>query len=192
MDIQYLSRLLSLPPEDPRSIHPVLLNAIYAVAVCLAGPISFGYKYYFHNETRREMANALAKPDRLTHFLWACVVFGSFLAATSRINEAYTVISTCVQFANACGLSYPPSATDPDPSITNLLPPPADDDEVEDRIRLSQAIYAAERCMTLISGFPSVPRDPQQSLCEMMQGQAGIVCEMNFPVRLTHIHMESA
>lgn len=158
MDIPTFRSALVKPPEDPSSIHPALLNAIYCASCCLVGGLSFKCKDYFLRETFRQLHLSLQNVDRLTHFLWASVIIGSYLTNICRLAEAYVVISACARFAIACGLD---GVTDINRSSTPqypLLPPPSNEAEVKDRIQLSRAIYMADRALSMLSGFPSVYR----------------------------------
>lgn len=161
MDIPTFLSALARPPDDPASIHPALLNAIYSVSCCLISGTMFTRREYFFRETWRQLNLSLQNADRLTHFLWASVVFGSYFTNTGRLVEAYAVISACARFAIACGLD---GITDINRSSTPqypLLPPPANEVEAEDRIQLSRAIYMADRALSMLSGFPSTYRTPR-------------------------------
>lgn len=156
MNIPYFFNRVTRPPGDPSRIHPALLNAIYASACCVAGGRLSSLKEYFKDQTRYYLQKALEGVDRLTHFLWASVVFGSFLTNVGHLKEAYAVLSSCAKFAVACGLDGITHLNSISDVEYRLLPPPADEDELADRVNLSHAIYMADRSLAMISGYPSV------------------------------------
>lgn len=177
MDIPYFLERVILPPEDPNSLHPALLNAIYLTVCCLAGGRLLEFRPYFQAEMRKHLYSSLAHADRLTHLLWASVVHGSYLTNVGHVNEAYAVISPCATFALACGFDgIVPLNSFTKPEYP-LLPPPKDADEATDRTNLCYSIYLADRTLSLLSGFPSMfstyvtsaaqdPKLPQPGLSE--------------------------
>lgn len=158
MDITAFRAALARPPEDPASLHPALLSAIYLVAVCVVGGPAYAWKDHFVRETFRQLNISLQNADRLTHFLWASVVFGSFLTNSGRMAEAYAVVSACARFAIACGLDGITDLNRSSVPTIPLLPPPANKAEADDRVRLSRAIYMTDRTLSMLSGLPSVYR----------------------------------
>lgn len=187
MDVPRFLKLLLLPPAEPSSIHPCLLNSIYLAACCLSGGHLTRFEPYFVERTRHHLQESLAYADRLTHFLWASIVLGSYFARVHRLEESYVVISSASRFALACGLNgsadetstsrqapTSPTAYDdsPSPSSSNgssssvppsdsqqyLLPPPTDYTEALERIRLAHSMYLTDRSLAMLSGFPSAFR----------------------------------
>src|ERR1700733_3358535 len=161
MDTSFLLEALARSPNDPASIHPALLNAICLVACCLAGGRLFTFKDYFLKQTRFHLEQSLEQVDRLTHFLWANVIVGNFLTNCGRLEESYAVVSAAARFALACGLHVDGiMTTDINDWTTTtgarLLPAPVGEVEVEDRRRLSHAIYMTDRTLAMLSGLPSV------------------------------------
>lgn len=159
MDVPRFLQLLALPPDDPDSLHPALLNSTYLAACCLAGGRLATFEPYFVQQTRLHLQQSLAFADRLTHFLWASIILGSYLARVHRLRESYAVISSASRFALACGLdgSNDETAadnTDPDTG-QYLLPPPKDYTEAIERIRLAHSIYLTDRSLAMLSGYPS-------------------------------------
>lgn len=101
------------------------------------------------------MAEALRTADRLTHFLWASCILGTFFALENRMNEAYVTVSSCVKLALACGLDvFHSHKVDQLVQHPLLLPPAADLADSIDRIELSRAIYILDRTLAMISGTP--------------------------------------
>lgn len=154
-DPRVLSVAVTRSPEDPRSLHPAFLNAIYLSTCWIVGGELDPLKDYFLAQTRLHMGRALETVDRLTHFLWASLILGTFLALEGRTNEAYVTVSTCVEFALACGLDVVHYRNTPPPAQEPLLPPPFDEDDAIDRARLSRAIYILDRTLAMVSGTPS-------------------------------------
>lgn len=143
------------PPEDPQSLHPALLNAIHVAACWIVGRDMDFLKEFFLSQTRYHMAEALRTADRLTHFLWASLILGTFFALEDRINEAYVTVSSCVELALACGLDVIHYRNTARLVQHPLLPPPADAAESRDRETLSRAIYVLDRTLAMIYGTPS-------------------------------------
>ena len=156
MDLSYFFDQLSRPSNDPQSIHPALLNAMFLSACCVAGGRLGLFKRHFMDQTRATLQKSLKDADRLMHFLWASVVYGSFLTNTAHLKEAYAIISACARFAVACGLDGITVLNQMSAPEYPLLPPPNNEDETKDRINLAHAIYMADRSLAMISGYPSV------------------------------------
>lgn len=158
MDVPRFLQLLTLPPDDPDSLHPALLNSTYLAACCLAGGRLAAFEPYFVDQTRHHLQQSLAFADRLTHFLWASIILGSYLARVHRLRESYVVISSASRFALACGLdgSNDETAGETEPDTGQwLLPPPKDYTEAIERIRLAHSIYLTDRSLAMLSGYPS-------------------------------------
>lgn len=172
MDVSRFLDLLALPQSHPESIHPCLLNACYLVACCLAGGSFAALEPVFVERTRHHLHQSLAYADRLTHFLWASIILGSYFARVRRLQESYAVISSAARFALACGLD----GSEPGPLDVNspgspqssssyfsdgsdnnrfLLGPPKDHAEALERVRLAHSIYLTDRSLAMLSGYPS-------------------------------------
>jgi hypothetical protein len=156
MEMPYFFSQLARPPHDPQSLHPALLSAMSVSACCVAGGRLGLFKRHFVNQTRAALQKSLEDADRLIHFLWASVVYGSFLTNTAHLKEAYATISACARFAFACGLDGITMLNRMSAPDCPLLPPPVNEEEARDRINLAHAIYMADRSLAMISGYPSV------------------------------------
>lgn len=158
MDLKYFFECLARPPHDPMSLHPSLLNAIYAISCCFGGNLYHDERDYFVSEARRGLETSLQDMERLTHSLWATVILSSYYTNAGRIPEAYAMISGSAKFALACGLDgVTPLNRSSAPEFPLLLPPTSDA-EARDRVCLSRAIYMTERSLSMLTGFPSVYR----------------------------------
>lgn len=156
IDIPHFLEKVILPPEDPLSVHPALLNAIYLTVCCLAGGRLISFRKYFLGELRRHLYRSLENADRLTDLLWASVVHGSYLTNIGHVNEAYAIISPCATFALACGFDgIVPLNSFTKPEFP-LLPPPMNAEEAADRTNLSYAIYMTDRNLSILTGLPSM------------------------------------
>lgn len=136
------------------------------------------FRKYFQAEMQRHLYGSLENADRLTHLLWASVVYGSYLTNIGHVNEAYATISPCTTFALACGFDgIIPLNSFTKPQFP-LLPPPANADEATDRTNLSYAIYMADRTLSILAGLPSMfstyvaststnPSSPQRAVDEV-------------------------
>lgn len=65
-------------------------------------------------------------------------------------------ITTCAQFALACGLDEVCAGYSMGVPEYPLLPAPSSAEEAKDRINLSHAVYMLDRSLAMICGFPSV------------------------------------
>lgn len=146
---------LNRSPEDPQSLHPALLNAMYLAACWIVGQDLDFLKEYFLAQTRYHMGEALKTADRLIHFLWASCILGTFFALENRMNEAYVTVSSCVELALACGLDVVHYRHTIKPVQDPLLPPPVDATESIDRAALSRVLYMLDRTLAVIFGTPS-------------------------------------
>lgn len=113
-------------------MHPSLLNAIYLSACNIAGGTLGQYEPIFLARTRKHMTDQLAIADRLLDFLWANMVLGSYFGRLARLVEACATVASCARFAIACGL--PGTEDSPDSPALPLLPPPANPEELEERV----------------------------------------------------------
>ncbi|KAF8312238.1 hypothetical protein DL93DRAFT_1327861 [Clavulina sp. PMI_390] len=158
-NVPYFLACVSLPPSHPEAIHPCLLNACY-LAACVAGGKAYAdLQPYFIMRTRHFLDEALMFADRIMHFLWASMLLGNCLARSRRMQEWYTVVSSAAQFASACGLRLthtPDGVPKPDDACRDeaLLPPPKDEAEAIDRIRLAHSIYITDQSMTTLTALP--------------------------------------
>lgn len=146
---------LALPEDDPRSIHPALHYAIHYATLWVVGGEFTVFRDYFLAQARLHLTRSLAEVDRLTHFLWANVILGSCFIVEGRMNDAYVTVGSCVKFAIACGLHVVHYRNKSPPISTPLLSPPANYAERVERTQLSYAIYALDRTLSMVSGFPS-------------------------------------
>ncbi|KAF8312622.1 hypothetical protein DL93DRAFT_1293104 [Clavulina sp. PMI_390] len=158
MDVNYFLHCASLPQSHPDAIHPCLLNAIYLGACSSSGNALATLQPFFIKRTRHFLNQSLMYADRITHFLWASMVFACHLGRFHRMNEAYVVVSSAARLASACGLA---DSVNPDGKMENeclpnesLLPPPKNDDEAIDRIRLAYSIYISDQSCALLSASP--------------------------------------
>lgn len=155
MDLPYFFDALLRPPEDPKSLHPALLNAIFQAACMFAdGPLQH-LQAYFLRKTQQHLDECLAQADRLTHFLWAQIILGACFTCRGRSKEAYMAIASCSRLALACGLGVS-TGVSAVTAASPLLPPAIDEFEEVDRFNLSQSVYMVDRAMAMITGYPSV------------------------------------
>lgn len=154
-DLSLFFAALSRPPEDPKSLHPSLLNAIYLATCWIVGGELDSLKPHFLEQTRHYVGKAIATGDRLMHSFWAQLILGNVLAIEGRMNEAYVTVSSCVEFALACGLDVVHYRYRTPPAQNPLLPPPLDQDEAMDRLRFSSVLYLLDRMLAIVGGTPS-------------------------------------
>ncbi|KAF8312619.1 hypothetical protein DL93DRAFT_1292897 [Clavulina sp. PMI_390] len=150
-DIEHFRHCVTLPSSDPDSIHPCLLNACYLGACVNKGESMLSLEPYFVRRTRHFLDQALMFADRITQFLWASVLLACYFGRRRRMEESFAVISAAARLALACGLGQPPGE---DALGENLLPPPKNEAEAVDRIRLARSIYIADQSITLVSTYP--------------------------------------
>ncbi|KAF8304865.1 hypothetical protein DL93DRAFT_414389 [Clavulina sp. PMI_390] len=106
--------------------------------------------------------------DRITHFLWASVILSCYLARERRLEECFAIAGSAIRLAFACGISPqngPVSGINDSNQATYLLPPPEDEAEAMDRIRLAHAMYLMDQVAPVLSGPPtSFPYDPRWTM----------------------------
>ncbi|KAF8312240.1 hypothetical protein DL93DRAFT_1328120 [Clavulina sp. PMI_390] len=91
LDIPRFLECVSLPPSDPESIHPCLLNACYLGASMVGGKALTPLAPFFLKRTRYFLGQALMWADRVTHFLWASVILGCYFARLRRMEECFAM-----------------------------------------------------------------------------------------------------
>lgn len=160
MDIAHFFDALARPPQDPASVHPVLSAAIHLAACRILGGRYSAFEPYFLEQARAYLSESLEHADRLTHFMWASVIMGSYLEMSCRLNESYVAISSVAQFALACGLDCTKLGESTRAAQYPILPPPATLDEATDHAHLAHAVYMVDRSLAVISGLPSVFASP--------------------------------
>lgn len=183
MEFAHFFYRLTRPAEDPMSFHPAFLNAIYANACFFEGDELAAFAPYFARQTQYYLHESLAYADRLTDFMWASVMLGSYMIGIHSLDEAYAVVSACVRFALACGLdgAVPVTGDDssPRPQIP-LLDPPLDNEEARNRMHLSRAIYSLDRTLVMIAGFPSAFVNSTAQSLECLSSTAAIASNNTF------------
>lgn len=127
--MQYLFDCHGLPPNHPQAIHPALLNTIYLVGCSAIGGLFDTHIPYLLCRTRELLQESLAFVDRLNHFLWASVVFASWLGKSGYFNESVVVAGSTARFALGCGLAG-------DDHGEALMPPPMTAEDAADRIQV--------------------------------------------------------
>ncbi|KAF8310879.1 hypothetical protein DL93DRAFT_2230036 [Clavulina sp. PMI_390] len=156
-DVSWFKTCLTLPPSHPNSIHPCLLNACY-LGACASngGEFLTPFKPHFLRRTRHFLEHSLTFADRITDFLWASIILAVFFARERRLVECLAAVEGLGRMALACGLDFPGHSVERYGSpytINYLLPPPKDDAETDDRIRLIYSIYVGGQAYTLIYGY---------------------------------------
>lgn len=93
MDVPRFVRRATLPQTDPEAVQPALLNAIYLAACQLVQGELAQYQNVLLTRARAYLDEALARVDRLPHFLAASLVLASWYGRNGRLVEAQYVIS---------------------------------------------------------------------------------------------------
>ncbi|KAF8304936.1 hypothetical protein DL93DRAFT_411836 [Clavulina sp. PMI_390] len=164
VDVPYFLHCAARPPSHPESLHPCLLNACY-LAACASNQGELAVlKPYFLHRTRYFLQQALMLSDRITHFLWASIIFGCFLAQERRLEESFAVVGAAGRFAVACGLCVPnvrnAHGIDDLDNAAYILPPPKDEAEMIDRIRVAHSLYLLDQTLPVLGKYvPSFPYD---------------------------------
>ncbi|KAF8309001.1 hypothetical protein DL93DRAFT_2086164 [Clavulina sp. PMI_390] len=145
----------SLPSSDPGSIHPCLLNVCHLCA-CTSDNGLASFQPYFLQRTRYHLQQSLMFSDRITDFLWASIVLGCFYGRERRLAECAAIVGSTTRFAIACGLDLPSNYMK---GMHNsyvpqqLLPPPKDEIDADDRLLLAHSIYVWSHALPFICGF---------------------------------------
>ncbi|KAF8310884.1 hypothetical protein DL93DRAFT_1566845 [Clavulina sp. PMI_390] len=95
-----------------------------------------------------------ANSGHITQFLWASVLFASYLARAQRVGESYAIISPASQLVTACGLgsTHNPEVDRGYRPDQFLLPPPATEAEAIERIWLAQSVFITDRSLSVLAG----------------------------------------
>lgn len=121
-----------LPACDPYGIHPALLSAIYLAACSAVGGTLLVHIPYLLRRTRELLQESLTYADRLTHFLWASVMFASWLGRFGHFQESVVTAASTIRFGLGCGLVSNGEGT-------GILPHPMTAEEAADRIQVIRA-----------------------------------------------------
>ncbi|KAG9126391.1 hypothetical protein FRC07_003606 [Ceratobasidium sp. 392] len=153
------SQMLVLPENDPRSIHPALISAIYLLACYHWSDSLSSYEETFLAQVRASMAESLSKTDRLfTGFIQPGILVAEYLINRGRFREAYHQIIQITRFSLDCNLHKITSAVwrpDMPTGPGGLLPAPADGIELGERILAFWAVFMLDQRICLIMGLPS-------------------------------------
>ncbi|CAE6469410.1 unnamed protein product [Rhizoctonia solani] len=154
---RFLSNL-TLADDNPRSIHPAMLAAVYLLACYHWSDSLMSYEATFLAQARTLMQDSLAKKDRLfTGFIQPGILVSEYLLNRGRFREAYHQVIQTSQFAMGCNLHKitsaawrPNMATGP----SGLLPPSLDSIELGERILAFWATFMLDQ-KCCIMGLPS-------------------------------------
>lgn len=152
---------LSLPAD--KGPHPALIDAMCLTGCALSRkPHLRKHEPYLLAQTRKHLEQSLSQADRLLDFIRASGLVTRYYAFRARFLEGHTSIETCAKFTIACGLHKIKSRVcgshavwDGSPSKV-MLPPPADDIEVGERIYAFWQIFMVERMVSASGGIPSI------------------------------------
>ncbi|KAF8725152.1 GAL4-like Zn(II)2Cys6 (or C6 zinc) binuclear cluster DNA-binding domain, partial [Rhizoctonia solani] len=154
---RFLSNL-ALPDDNPRSIHPAMLAAVYLLACYHWSDSLMAYEAAFLAQARTLMQDALAKKDRLfTGFIQPGILVTEYLLNRGRFREAYHQIIQTTSFCMNCNLhKLKSSILGPMMSgcPSGLLPPPTDGVELGERILAFWAAFMLDQ-KCCIMGLPS-------------------------------------
>ncbi|KDQ11964.1 hypothetical protein BOTBODRAFT_34821 [Botryobasidium botryosum FD-172 SS1] len=150
---------LKLPTTHPDAPHPAFLNAVLLHGAFFCSTSLKRYEHVFYRRMSRELALSLEKGDRLFDFIRASILAGCYLYGTSRLSEAYTRVSSTMNFAVACGFHEISS-----PSLDTrfyMIPPCVDAIELGDRISTFWILFKSDRAGSLLLGHPCTLADDE-------------------------------
>ncbi|KDN41191.1 hypothetical protein RSAG8_07605, partial [Rhizoctonia solani AG-8 WAC10335] len=149
---------LTLPDDNPRSIHPAMLASVYLLACYHWSDSLMSYEATFLAQARTLMQDSLAKKDRLfTGFIQSGILVTEYLLNRGRFREAYHQTIQTARFAMGCNLHKITSAVwRPNMSTgpSGLLPPPFDSIDLGERILAFWATFMLDQ-KCCIMGLPS-------------------------------------
>ncbi|KIO21947.1 hypothetical protein M407DRAFT_28503 [Tulasnella calospora MUT 4182] len=187
----YPSFLASLaePPDSPQAPHRALLEAMYLVA-CYYTSMAFPnpnspyslvrLENHFLARARKAQTDSLAWCDRLMDYLkGTCLVTGYFIKR-GRYLEGYHHQCGASRMALSCGLhqivspifdlsvqpTLPPALAGQEKTI--LLPPPANQIELADRIMCFWGIYLRDKVASVVTGFPPALNEDQDGIVAVL------------------------
>ncbi|KAL5636278.1 hypothetical protein ACGC1H_004931, partial [Rhizoctonia solani] len=154
---RFLSRL-TLPDDNPMSIHPAMLASVYLLACYHWSDSLMSYEATFLAQARTLMQDSLAKKDRLfTGFIQPGILVTEYLMNRGRFREAYHQIIQTTRFAIGCNLHKITSAVwrpNMPTGPSGLLPSPFDNIELGERILAFWATFMLDQ-KCCIMGLPS-------------------------------------
>ncbi|ELU37219.1 fungal zn(2)-Cys(6) binuclear cluster domain-containing protein [Rhizoctonia solani AG-1 IA] len=139
---RFLSNL-ALPDDNPRSIHPAMLAAVYLLACYHWSDSLMAYEAAFLAQARTLMQDALAKKDRLfTGFIQPGILVTEYLLNRGRMNCNLHKLKSSILGPMMSGCP------------SGLLPPPTDGVELGERILAFWAAFMLDQ-KCCIMGLPS-------------------------------------
>lgn len=155
---------LRLPPSDPNTPHPALLNALYLLG-CLFSPPELNLEPRepdFLSSTRKYLSSALSQTDRLLDFLMASCLLAWYLAARGRLTESTQVILGAARLAVACGLHKISSRVRGkagEDGSSQLLGPTKEGSDLGERTYTFWTIFSLDRFISMVTELPGAFRD---------------------------------
>lgn len=178
----FLARLAS--SDSRQQPHPAFIDAVHLLGCYFSSnlPPSHSFAYcedYFLAKARQGMTDSLSMSDRLMDFLRASILVTYFLFNRGRMLEGYApapsfpsdatdipadryhVHCGAARFALSCGLHritspvFRPDVPLPPTQNAVLLPPPASQIDLGERIMTFWMIYVADKMFSIHAGFAS-------------------------------------
>ncbi|KAG8790289.1 hypothetical protein FRC12_012242 [Ceratobasidium sp. 428] len=150
---------LTLPENDPRSIHPAMISAVYLLACYHWSDSLSQYEEQFLTQARASISESLSKADRLfTGYIQPGILVAEYLINRGRFREAYHQIIQITRFSLDCNLhkiTSPIWRPDMPTGPGGLLPPPVDAIELGERILAFWAVFMLDQRICLITSLPS-------------------------------------
>ncbi|KAF8602781.1 hypothetical protein BDV93DRAFT_557254 [Ceratobasidium sp. AG-I] len=147
---------LARPDDDPRSVHPAMMSAIYLLACYHWSDSLSSYEDTFLAQARAAMAESLSKTDRLfTGFIQPGILVAEYLVNRGRLREAYHQIIQTARFSMDCNLHKILTPIWHPGTPGGILPPPGDAIELGERILAFWSIFVLDQRCCVIMGLPS-------------------------------------
>lgn len=157
MSAKDFRRRLVLPASHPNSPHPALMTSIFLVASHFSARELSDWQPVLIRRTHQLICQSAALGDRPMDLCMAAVMFARFCFHTTRFDLGLCYASSAVSFAVGCGfhrITAGPTVPFGSDERLSVIPPPRDEAEVIQRIRMWHSIFMLDRGSSWTSGIP--------------------------------------
>ncbi|KDQ20179.1 hypothetical protein BOTBODRAFT_184143 [Botryobasidium botryosum FD-172 SS1] len=156
-----------LPPSDPESLHPAMLDAMCLLA-CLHGPLKWrSYEPLFWARLQRSLYDSLANADRLLDFIRASALGAVYCLVKGRYVEGQNRFSVITHFAVVCGLHQIDTYDLASLKVSPLIRRPRDLVDLGDLIYVWWYIFCCDRIAAMLMKSPATISQDDKTVTTM-------------------------